>query len=69
MLDSYASRGVEHQEALVSEVGDICSFLEELFEIRDQGKRESNAAMVEKATNDIEFWTTLFLLGRKVEAW
>ncbi len=68
-LDSYASQGYEHQEALMSEVLTICPFLEELFEIRDQGKRESNATMLEKAVNDIEFWTMLFLLGRRLKAW
>lgn len=68
-FDNYGSQGFEHQEAFMSEVLTICPFLEELFDIRDQGERESNAPMVEKAINDIEFWGMLYLLGKNVGAW
>ena len=68
-FEDYGDQGYEHQEAFMSDVLTICPFLEELFEIRDQGQKESNETMVKKAINDIEFWGMLFLLGRKLEAW
>ena len=68
-FDNYGDQGFERQEAFMSEVLTICPFLEELLDIRDQGEKESNATMIEKAINDIEFWGMLYLLGKKVGAW